>query len=185
MHPHTQIVHQLNCCRSLLPGQNNIASDDFQLMYEIHALFRYRGIRVLSSRHQTRCSTSSWESWADSSSWSLSSPSLWCALAEGKKGDLNTWSGLSISKWGRTAWCWWRQILASPCSYKRKLKASKAFNSAMDLKQQDGPVVPGTNKFSKEGSGDKTFNNHYFFKRRIYFWRGCFFVLFFFTCLQD
>lgn len=43
-------------------------------------------------------------------------------------------------------------------SYKRKLKASKAFNSAMDLKQQDGPVVPGTNKFSKEGSGDNTFN---------------------------
>lgn len=41
-----------------------------------------------------------------------------------------------------------------PFSYKRKLKAAKAMNSAATVvieNQKSGPVVPGTNKYTKEG----------------------------------
>jgi len=49
-----------------------------------------------------------------------------------------------------TLWYW--SLL--PFSYKRKLKAAKAMNSAATVviqNQKTGPVVPGTNKYTKEG----------------------------------
>lgn len=64
--------------------------------------------------------------------------------------------------------------LTLPYSYRRKLKAAKAMNSAshMNDNQKSGAVVPGTNKYTMEGWADNSISinkNIRWIKNRTYF----------------
>lgn len=66
-----------------------------------------------------------------------------------------------------TVLCLFTSKLTLYYSYRRKLKAAKAMKSAsmVTSDQKSGPMVPGTNKYTMEGSEDITINQPYKLKQ--------------------